>query len=364
MNINLDNWDGSFGSGGSDLSQMFMRNSREKLKYIPDVDEVRVIGDLAFLENSRNLEKAKIAKGSIFVIGEMRKRLENGNIEKEVREGLQIVLKSFNNSLADWLNNEKNEEIVWNFPEVLESVSDNVSKLVVEQVEFSMFDNYLFSELNKKRKVSMLDNYRRPVIQETKIPGFFLVESMGTGDKKNDLTKRYVANSELPMVDEKMTIRQEFVAKMGTEPVVGNQVNGKQENVHEHEKSFLRMKPKSKEFDLSMRDYFLLLSDQLWMLLGENEKGKVTYPYRIYDGEVNSLDELREKIIAIAIGERKAVLARGRADSGQVGDYFWDASEVEDLGDIKKQLDVLISLSVKHFGVDSEEYFRKTTGLR
>lgn len=155
-------------------------------------------------------------------------------------------------------------------------------------------------------------------------------------------------------------IMQEFIAKMGKEPVLINGSKDKQLDIVEVEKSFAIMKPKSEEFDTKMREYFVFLSDQLWTVLNIQESGGVTYPYQIYDGEANNLGELKDKIIDVAVAERRVIRERGRADSGQIGDYFLGSSSVDDLADIKKELDVLISLATKHFEVDAEEFFRKT----
>jgi|CXWL01.1.fsa_nt_gi hypothetical protein len=131
-------------------------------------------------------------------------------------------------------------------------------------------------------------------------------------------------------------------------------------NIEQAEAKFKSMTPRSEEFDLVLCEYFQYLSSELQKILDISEAGLMEFPIRFFEKEVSSLEELRSMIILAATGERMAVKERGRGHFGQIGDYFWDTSAVESLGEEKRRLDSLISLAVKRFGVDPEEFFRVT----
>lgn len=130
------------------------------------------------------------------------------------------------------------------------------------------------------------------------------------------------------------------------------------ENVHLAEGLLALIEPMTEQFDRKMLALFVYLSSQLREVL---VRETIVYPVVFYDGEVANGVEMREKIIELARAERAAVRERGRNHFGQIGNWFWDTSKVENLGEVKNGLDMLIARAADKFKVDGEEFFRRVS---
>lgn len=127
-------------------------------------------------------------------------------------------------------------------------------------------------------------------------------------------------------------------------------------NVSEVEALLETIEPMIADSDKLLFDYFSYLIGELGRVIS---LGIVTYPIAFYNDQVESLEAMRQKVIGLALAERAAVRARGRNSFGQIGDYFWDNSEIEDLGEIKLLLDKLIGEAVNKFEVDPQVWHQK-----
>ncbi|OGD71232.1 hypothetical protein A3A84_04110 [Candidatus Collierbacteria bacterium RIFCSPLOWO2_01_FULL_50_23] len=128
------------------------------------------------------------------------------------------------------------------------------------------------------------------------------------------------------------------------------------ETVSKVEASLSTIEQKTADSDRLLFDYFSYL-------IGELEKAIspeiVIYPVAFYNGQVESLEAMRQKVIELALAERAAVRARGRNSFGQIGDYFWENSEIEDLGEFKLLLDDLIGEAVRKFEINLDEWHNR-----
>lgn len=90
-------------------------------------------------------------------------------------------------------------------------------------------------------------------------------------------------------------------------------------NVYGHVHYMHSLPPRQAGHDAAMRKLFDYIGEQIGGL-GHN-------PATFFDREVGTRAALGEAIIAAAKEANAAVADRGRGQSGQKGDYFWDGAE-------------------------------------
>jgi len=86
--------------------------------------------------------------------------------------------------------------------------------------------------------------------------------------------------------------------------------------------------PMTLETDELLYRYFIYMTEEYKKL----HRG-ITYPIVFYTGTANNETELKDLLEQSSQASRTLVRARGRYNMGQSGDWFWNTSEVEELGE-------------------------------
>lgn len=326
-------------------------------KYAPDEEESRLAEQLKEIGTSNT---GKDVSGGLMkaIIG-MQDRSANRHIKTEVRKGTKDVLEILVKNSTIWVKSRNIEDLSFSLP--ANDLGDATSAEVLEMTENSLLDDRGLKKLNVLRKIRALDRNPRSIAVETVVPGFYLLEFPDKMNTASRFTTKFVGGEKVSKTDAQMNLRQEAIQVLGRELKI-DKTNIARNDVHQIEENFAQLEPMSLDFDNQLKEYFDFLTGEIWGVLCNKEAGNITFPLAFYDEEVKNLEQLKEKIINIAIGERKAIKERGRKSDGQIGQWFWDTSSVDTLGEDKMQLDAVISLAVKHLGVNPDEFFRKVSG--